>query len=329
MTDRAAHELYRGRRVAVLGATGFIGAWLARRLCACGAEPHLFLRDSVRAKRVFASHGIEGHRVELNLRDTQALREALHRIRPAITFNLAGYGVDRSEVDEAVGDRLNAQLVQTIAAALADARDPSWPGRALVHVGSALEYGTIGNDLDEESDPLPDTPYGRTKLRGTLLLREACTRTGLPAATARLFTVYGPGEHPHRLLPALLETARSGEPLRLTAGHQHRDFTYVEDVAEGLLRLGAAATGPGEVLNLATGRLQSVREFARIAARVLGIPDERLRFDELPTRPEEMRHAPVAIERLRSRLGWAPTTTIEEGIRRTWRFAVGADTREK
>jgi dTDP-glucose 4,6-dehydratase len=138
--------------------------------------------------------------------------------------------------------------------------------------------------------------------------------------TARLFTVYGPGEHSGRLLPSLLETAMSGNPLKLTAGSQQRDFTYVEDVAEGLLRLGLCQAKPGEIVNLATGKLTSVRHFAETAARILQIPSQALNFGQLPTRTEEMAHSEVSVERMRHLIGWVPTTEIAKGIRKTLEF---------
>jgi UDP-glucose 4-epimerase len=98
---------------------------------------------------------------------------------------------------------------------------------------------------------------------------------------------------------------------------QKRDFTYVEDAAEGLLRLGVSQAEPGIVVNLATGKLTCVREFIEIAARVMGIPQENLRFGEVPTRVEEMSHEPVTVERLKRTTGFVPPTGIEEGIRRT------------
>jgi UDP-glucuronate decarboxylase len=133
-----------------------------------------------------------------------------------------------------------------------------------------------------------------------------------------LFTVYGPGEHAGRLLPSLREAARSAGVVPLTAGAQRRDFTYVEDVADGLLRLGLVdhAFAP-RALNLATGELHGVREFVEIAARELGIDRSRLQFGALPTRTEEMAHDPVSIESLSALVGWRPSTSIAEGVERT------------
>jgi nucleoside-diphosphate-sugar epimerase len=138
--------------------------------------------------------------------------------------------------------------------------------------------------------------------------------------TARLFTVFGPGEHPGRLLPSLITAAAAGMPVALSAGAQQRDFTYVEDVADGLLRLGATPDLTGTVVNLATGRLTSVREFAERAARVLEVPAERLQFGALPGHDGEMPHASVHVDLLRQLTGWVPGTSIEAGVSRTRAF---------
>jgi nucleoside-diphosphate-sugar epimerase len=138
--------------------------------------------------------------------------------------------------------------------------------------------------------------------------------------TARLFTVYGPGEHAGRLLPSLLDAANRSTPLALTAGRQQRDFTYVEDVAERLLQLACAAAPPGQIVNLATGRLTTVRTFAEIAGEILGIEPSHLQFGMIPTRAEEMEHAVVSVERLRQLVGDVPSTCIAEGIRETVGF---------
>ncbi|MGE0126702.1 MAG: NAD-dependent epimerase/dehydratase family protein [Blastocatellales bacterium] len=311
---------YRGVRAVVLGASGFIGRWVARNLCEQGARLFLIIRDCARAKEIFSRYDIHGEIVEIDLTHSGALRELIEKIRPSITFNLAGYGVDRSERDEELAYRINANLIQTLCEAIAECRDDEWPGQHLIHTGSALEYGEIGGDLAEDSQPAPTTLYGKSKLAGTLALARGCQAYRIKGVTARLFTVYGPGEHEGRLLPSLLGAAQTGQPIQLTEGRQQRDFTYVAEVAEGLLRLGLSSAPPGEIANLATGRLTTVRQFVETAAGVLNIPDDRLLFGAAPTRSEEMSHAPVAIDRLRRLIDWAPRTSISDGVRSAWEF---------
>jgi nucleoside-diphosphate-sugar epimerase len=197
-----------------------------------------------------------------------------------------------------------------------------WTGLHLVHAGSALEYGSIADPLVEDMPRMPETAYGNTKWAGTQIVARAAAG-GLRAATACLFTIYGPGEHSDRLLPSLMETARSQKRLSLTSGAQKRDFTFIEDAAEGLLRLGLADPPEGSIVNIATGRLTSVRQFAETASGVLGFDRALLGFGDVPTRPGESFHGPVVIGRLERLLGWKPETLVADGIRRTWEAAGG------
>lgn len=312
-------ELFAGLRVLVTGPAGFIGRWVARRLSQSGADLILPVLERKPAEAVFARYAIRGTIVELDLGSPSNLEQLLRAARPAVAFNLAGYGVNRAERDEPLFRRINSDLPAELARAMGEYGEPGWPGTAVLHAGSIAEYGPIGGDLPEDAEGRPVTLYGRTKLAGTTGLTEVCRLSGLRGVTARLATVYGPGEHPGRLLPALLDAGDN--PVPLSAGLQRRDFTYVEDVAEGLVRLAATQPAPGQIINLVTGTLTTVREFAETAARVLGIESHRLRFGALPARPdEEMDHLPITNAKLRRLTGWAPPTGIAEGVRRTRRF---------
>ena len=106
----------------------------------------------------------------------------------------------------------------------------------------------------------------------------------------------------------------------MTSGVQERDFTYIEDVAEGLLRVGTVSAVPGAVVNLCTGRLTAVRDFVLTAARVLDMTEDQIRLGALEQRADEVWQGPLSTERMRSTLGWAPPTSIEAGIRATRDF---------
>lgn len=327
--DDALRTAYSGTTVLVLGASGFVGRWIARELARLGAHVVAGARDADAARDALRSVGARARLEVVDVAHAGLLASLLQRTRPAVVFNAIGYGVDRGERDADTAQRVNAELPGELAEAVADARESAragaWRGAALVHVGSALEYGEIGGDLNEESVPDATTLYGRTKLAGTRRLAEVAARRSLPALTARLFTVYGPGEHKGRLLPTLLAARGGQEDLPLTAGEQRRDFTWIGDVAAGLARLGARPCEPGWVVNLATGGLTSVREFVEAAAIELGIAPGRLRFGALPTRAEEMQHEPVDVGRLRASLGWTPATPVPAGVRLARDFADDTD----
>lgn len=311
---------YRNLKVLVLGASGFIGRWVARLLYADGANVFLNVRDRLMSQKVFDQYGVFGEIIVSDLSDPVLVQEVIHEVKPSIIFNLAGYGIEPSERDQDTAYLVNAELVNTFSEAMSTVRDPNWGGQDIIHVGSALEYGKIRGDLREDSLANPTTLYGKTKLVGTKNLEKCCDLFGIKGLTARLFTVYGPGEHPGRLLPSIMKLEENDGSLQLTAGEQKRDFTYVEDVADGLLRLGLTTGKHGKIVNLATGKLTSVRTFAETAANVLRIPGEKLNFGALPARPEEMLHDPVTIERLKQFTGWVPPTNISAGVYKTKAF---------
>lgn len=309
----------RGRRVLVLGVTGFIGRWAARAAHEAGARVWLAARDAEAAARVTGAYGIPGTLAAVDVLDDASLRAVVDDARPDVVFNLVGYGVDRSETDAALSQAINVDLVRRLIEQLPSG-DGTWPGLQLVHTGSALEYGAIGGHLAEDAEVNPTTVYGQTKVAATRLVEAAVASGRLRAVTARLFTVYGPGEHAGRLLPSVLASRTATAPIAMTNGLQQRDFTYVGDVAEGLVRCACCTEVRWPTINLATGRLHTVRDFVADAERALGLAPGRFHFGALPTRAEEMAHAAVTVERARQWLGWVPSTTIVDGVRATDRF---------
>ena len=311
---------YAGVRALVVGASGFLGRWVARRLTEARASITVAARRPKEFAEVARQWNITADAIAFDAL-TDPVSRAISIAAPDIVFNLAGYGIDRGETDLGEMSRVNDVLVRQLAEALVERKSTgAWRGRRLVHAGSALEYGLVDGMVTEDGPANPHTDYGRNKLHGTVALRAVADSTGLASVTARLFTVFGPGEHQGRLLPSLRRAARTGSAATLSSGMQFRDFAYVEDVAEGLLRLGLSAGTPGETVNLATGRMTSVRAFAETAAEVLELPTDRLLFGIEPIRADEMRITGVDVTRLEQRTGWTPDADVESGIRRAVLF---------
>lgn len=302
----------------VTGATGFIGRWVWAKLYQAGAHVHAIGRDETQLRDLARELKIEGKYIAADLSVRGAAAAIVERVQPTIVFNLAGYGVGADQRDLRLSQRINADLPPVLAFSMALCPARRWKGQRLVHVGSAFEYGSVDGPVDENTPPHPTTTYAQTKLTGTLAVARAAATLRLRATTARVCTVYGPGEHGHRLLPSLLRIARSGGSIDLTAGEQLRDFTFVGDVAEALLRVGLLHTAP-PVINIATGRLISVRDFAETALSQAGGNRSQAHFGAIPYRPDEVWQGPVSTELMRSLLHWLPPTTVEQGIELTLR----------
>jgi nucleoside-diphosphate-sugar epimerase len=285
-----------------------------------GAQLWLVARDEEKLAAICDAFEIKGQLLAADCAK-QGIFSKLHsEAHPDVVFNLAGYGVDPSEKEESLAWALNLRLVEEMADAVACCEGSDWPGLRLVHAGPGADYGPVEGVLDENSDTAPVSLYGRSKLAGTNALSAARRRTGLRAITARLFTVYGPGEHAGRLLPSILSAAQSEKELELTAGQQERDFTFVGEAAEGLIRLALLEGQIPDVVNLATGKLTSVRAFTECAAEVIGLKASQLHFGVRPGNADEVRQGPVDTHQLRELLGWSPELGVRDGIAQTASF---------
>lgn len=185
-------------------------------------------------------------------------------------------------------------------------------GERAAFVGTSAEYDwTTGSVLRTGETALnPATPYGKAKRALRLALREI-EEAGLSVVWPRVFFVYGPHDHPSRLGMAVLAALLRGETVDLTSGVQIRDYTYVDDVAEGLV-MALLSDFEGET-DLASGAPHSVRAFASEIGRQLGA-EHLLRFG---ARPNPAHDAPIVVgdpAHARIHLGWTARTPLELGV---------------
>jgi len=235
---RSVLSSFKGRRCLVTGAHGFIGSTLACSLRQAGAELFSPRRD------------------ELDVSDAVALCAQVHAYAPECVFHLASEGVGKPVTPEQLR-RSNVDGTKNLVSALATL--PSAP--RVVLLGSGFEYAAKEGPLIEGDEITPFSDYGVSKVDAAALARQEGGR--LPLIWVRLFNVYGPGEPEARLLPYLARRASEGLPVEVTGGEQLRDFTYVDDVAEGLLRLALSmpARPAWEVCNLGSGHSIRLRDF--------------------------------------------------------------------
>lgn len=300
--------------VLIAGATGFIGRNLVQRLLADGNDVIAFVREGSEQPAEWAG------RVDcIVLPDGGAddLVAALGGRRPNVVVNLAAYGVAPSNRDP--GEMVRANI--SLAVHLVDLA--ARQGASVVMAGSCSEYAEPRSaDPMEEGAPLePVKLYGATKAAGGLMAMTRARQSGVPMRLLRLFNVYGPGEAAHRLLPTLVRAKLTGDKVALSAGTQIRDFVYVDDVAEAIVRsagkLGTkAGAGSCEALNVCTGEGTAVCDFVSAAAERLGLSEDQLGFGDIPMRPDEV---PVVIgnsTKLRLDLDWRPSYDVREGVRK-------------
>ncbi|MCA1584591.1 MAG: SDR family oxidoreductase [Acidobacteria bacterium] len=313
----------------VTGGAGFIGSHLVEELLRRGQRVRAVDNLST-GKRANLDSAIEaaslsqsgnGPAVEFVQGDLADL-EVAHAAVAGVDYVLhqaAQPSVPRS-VDDPIGaNRANVQATVNVLVAARDAKV-----RRLVFAGSSSVYGDQPElPKHEEMSTRPQSPYALQKLIGEQYLRLFTELYGLETVTTRYFNVFGPRQDPSSpysgVISLFIKAVSEGRaPTVHGNGEQTRDFTFVANVVDGVLRAVEAPGVAGDVINVATGARISLKELLGTITRILGSSVEPIYG---PTRAGDVRDSQAAIGKAERLLGYRPTVPFEEGLRRTIAWA--------
>jgi nucleoside-diphosphate-sugar epimerase len=294
--------------VLLTGANGFIGSQAIDPLLRAGHEVHAVSRSP-------GTH-TEACWHSLDLRDGHAVADLLARVRPERLLHLAWY----SEPGAFWAAAENLDWVGATLSLLR--RFGEHGGSRAVLAGTCAEYewGPASASCSELHTPLsPATLYGTAKHATNQVASAYAREHDMELAWGRIFFLYGPGEHPRRLLPAVARNLLAGRPAPTTSGTQIRDLMHVRDVAGAFVALLDSSVD-GSV-NIASGEGVELRHLIDLVARASGRP-ELLRLGALPQRPGEPEAIVANVERLKLEVGFEPSVPLERGVAETvswWR----------
>lgn len=303
------HELWKvGTSALVTGASGFIGAHLVSRLLSEGNRVTVLARSP----SVLPAEWRDRVRVIACDDFTESSLRRLLNAPVETVFHLAAYGVkpDHRDIDEMM--RINVGLPAALVRLCAEWR------ASMVMAGTFSEYRSPSTRalLSEDSPLEQGKLYGSSKAAGGLTASAIANSSGTGFRLLRLFKVYGAGEAPHRLLPALVSGLAKGKRVAISAGTQVLDFVHVDDVVEAMLRADAHGRETGGIAtwNVATGRGHSVREFAEHVAAAMKADTSLLGFGAIAMRKDDEPWLVGSPDLLRAELGWQPSIGLEDGI---------------
>ena len=292
-------------RVFLTGAGGFIGARVLRRLLASGHDVHALLLPGESTARIDECLG-ECTAHEADLADGAAIASLALHVRPEAAVHLAWYAVPGVYWTSPENLRCVAQSME-LATRLAENGC-----RRLVAAGSCAEYDWSHAELVEDHTPCePATLYGAAKLALMGVLRKYCAEVGMGFAWTRFNFLYGPGEHPDRLVPSVVDGLLAGRDVDCSEGSQRRDFMHIDDAAAAVVAvLESDVEGP---INIASGHAPPVRELVEIVAELVGGAGRPV-FGALPPRPGDPPALLPSVVRLEKEVGFGPSRSLRDGL---------------
>ena len=295
----------------VTGGAGFIGSHLTETLLARGESVRVV--DSL----------ITGHQrnvqpgaefVKGDLADVDFAKQAIAGA-DYVLHQAAIPSVPRSVADPITSNRANIDATLNVLVAARDAKV-----KRLVYAASSSAYGNaaaLPKREDMGTDPL--SPYALQKLVGEQYLKQFTALYGLETVSIRYFNVFGPRQDPSSpysgVISLFITHLLAGKAPKIYGdGGQTRDFTYVGNVVDGVLRATKADGASGQVINVATGGRISLNELFTTLRTIIGGTMEP---EYLPDRAGDVRDSQADIGKAKAILGYTPVISFEDGLRRT------------
>lgn len=296
--------------VLITGGRGAIGFALAARLSRDGFGA-IYTVDDLSA----GGHNkdLYGQFVHCDVSNAEKLGKLIKKIAPTHVFHLAAHFANQNSVDFPLSDA-QANILGTIN--LFESLRGLNSIDKLVYASSSCVYGHAPTMCEDAAVSAFETPYAISKYAGELYARYYAEVHKIPAVSIRIFNTYGPGEAPgqyRNVIPNFINLALDGSPITITGdGSETRDFTYIEDTVDLLLRASVSEFAGGEVFNGGTGVETRISDLAELVVRlteskskIIHVP--RRNWDQIPNRKADNRKS-------RTLLGYDPKTPLEKGL---------------
>jgi nucleoside-diphosphate-sugar epimerase len=289
-------------KILLTGASGFVGRHLVKVLD--GEQIHALSRDvSALPPELTQQKNIQWHSVSLENR--AELEQLIQAVRPDRCIHLAWDTQPGRYLDDKAGNlRLLQQSLDLFTLLIA------YDCEQILSLGSCAEYAMTGDMLHPQSPLDPQTIYAAAKASLSLLGSQLCKGSKTAFCWARLFYVYGPGEHTGRLMSSLLQKLRDGQDFACGSGTKKKDYLYIRDVVSAIRTL-LLAKADG-FFNLSSAQAVSIADIGAAAEAAVGTRG-LLRYGAIPERPWDP-DLVLGDNGDLQRLGWTVAYDLQRGL---------------
>ena len=292
------------KKILITGATGFIGYHLAKYCLKLNWSV-----TSISTKKPIKTRKLKNVEYLIcDLYDKNKLNKKLS-LDFDYVVNLAGY-VDHSNRDRIIKSHyIGCKNLSTILL--------KTKIKKFIQVGSSIEYGKIRSPQLENKNNKQRTfsAYGEAKLKSTKFLLNLSEKFNFPVTIIRLYLVYGPYQDINRVIPITILNSLKNKKFNCSLGTQLRDFTYIDDVIIGIIKILKSNKSSGEIFNIGTGKPVQIKQVIKKICKIIG--KGKPIFGKINFRSDEIVKLYPNINKIQKVINWKPKIKLNNGLSKT------------
>ncbi len=192
------------------------------------------------------------------------------------------------------------------------------PIKKFIQMGSSAEYGGLTKPQKETAKCVVKSFYGRAKLASTRYLIKQHKLKRFPVTIFRLYQAYGPNQDNNRLIPIVINACKNNQDFKCSDGNQFRDFVYIDDIINAIIKSIKIRNQEGQIFNLGSGRAYQVKKVISTISNFFkgGKP----LYGKIKLRKDESKIIYANIDKIKKNLKWKPKVKFKNGLRKTMNF---------
>ena len=288
--------------ILIIGGTGFIGYHFAKKCLAKGWQVTSISSRQPKKKRYLTN-------VQYIICDIANKKSLERKVRKYFKYvvNLGGY-VDHSNKEKTFGSHyIGCKNLTEIFLE----KKP----KAFIQMGSSGEYGSLKSPQKENSTCNPQSIYGQAKLLSTKYLINIFRKKDFPVTILRLYQAYGPKQDFNRLIPIVIKACGKNKKFPCSDGNQLRDFLYIDDVVDAILKALNSEEARGQIINIGTGKPKKVKNIIEYIKKTL--KGGRPQYGKIKFRKDEILAIYPNIKKAKNKINWQPQISFNKGLKLT------------
>ena len=297
------------KTILITGATGFLGSHLAEELLNQGFTVVALMRST---SNFWRCNAFMNKIRWINYDNLSCAEQEIINCKPEIMIHAAWHGVKATDRNNWIEQEKNLAFLVSLFEVVKKTTISK-----IIALGSQAEYGRFEGAVEEDYPLNPNCAYGVNKVCVSYLLKLFSEQNNIDWYWIRIFSVFGPREEKHWLIPAAIDNLLNGKEMKLTSCEQQYDYLYTKDFVAGIISVIRSTKSISGIFNMSSGLTVKLKDILLFLQKNLSSHQEFLKIGSLEYRPNQVMHMQGISDRFFQSFNFKPMFSVYEGLKET------------